>query len=239
MRKALVPENRLGRYFLYAIGEIILVVMGILIALQINTWNQEKKNRVEERLILSRLNKELDHNTNELSRYLSGIEKKEKALKNLASTYKGRPIVNDSIFLSEVITSSLWGWTVQPLQRLVFDELSNTGKLVLIQNLKLREEITELYNFVEIAEGTALARTGDFSKIVYALIPRQNETQMLKNLTSQEMGILVKNVLDSNLNQSLVYEQNRTNYLKGIWNLTNGRISEVNKAITDEIKLQN
>ena len=37
-------ENKTSKYFKYAIGEIVLVVIGILIALQINIWNQEKNN---------------------------------------------------------------------------------------------------------------------------------------------------------------------------------------------------
>jgi hypothetical protein len=43
-------ENKTGKYFKYAIGEIILVVIGILIALQINNWNEaRKKNRLRNR----------------------------------------------------------------------------------------------------------------------------------------------------------------------------------------------
>ena len=44
IRQKLLSENKFSKYFLYAIGEIILVVIGILIALQINEWNQEKQN---------------------------------------------------------------------------------------------------------------------------------------------------------------------------------------------------
>ena len=36
-------ENKTGKYFKYAIGEIVLVVIGILIALQINNWNENRK----------------------------------------------------------------------------------------------------------------------------------------------------------------------------------------------------
>mgnify|MGYP000731225644 CR=1 FL=1 len=43
IRYNLMSENRTGRYLKYAIGEIILVVIGILIALQINNWNEHKK----------------------------------------------------------------------------------------------------------------------------------------------------------------------------------------------------
>ena len=43
LRRALVSENRWSKYILYASGEIALVVIGILIALQINNWNEERK----------------------------------------------------------------------------------------------------------------------------------------------------------------------------------------------------
>ncbi len=43
IRKRLLTENKFSKYLLYAIGEIVLVVIGILIALQINNWN-EKEN---------------------------------------------------------------------------------------------------------------------------------------------------------------------------------------------------
>lgn len=45
VRKRLLTENRVNRYFLYAAGEILLVVLGILIALQINTWNNKRLER--------------------------------------------------------------------------------------------------------------------------------------------------------------------------------------------------
>ena len=45
IRKKLLSENKFSKYLLYAIGEIILVVIGILIALQINNWNENRKNR--------------------------------------------------------------------------------------------------------------------------------------------------------------------------------------------------
>lgn len=52
IRQRLVQENRFTRYLLYAIGEIFLVVIGILIALQINNWNEEQKLISKERELL-------------------------------------------------------------------------------------------------------------------------------------------------------------------------------------------
>lgn len=53
IRQKLIIDNRFGNYLLYAIGEIILVVIGILIALQINNWNEEQKtNKWESRFLV-------------------------------------------------------------------------------------------------------------------------------------------------------------------------------------------
>lgn len=52
IRLNLLSENRFSRYLIYAIGEIILVVVGILIALQINNWNESRKARLKEVEIL-------------------------------------------------------------------------------------------------------------------------------------------------------------------------------------------
>jgi hypothetical protein len=50
-----MEKNKTGTYFKYAIGEIVLVVIGILIALSINNWNENRKNSIEENEILSSL----------------------------------------------------------------------------------------------------------------------------------------------------------------------------------------
>ncbi len=49
IRQNMIKENKVSKYLLYAIGEIILVVIGILIALQVNTWNEYRKDRVSEK----------------------------------------------------------------------------------------------------------------------------------------------------------------------------------------------
>ncbi|MEM6517594.1 MAG: DUF6090 family protein, partial [Bacteroidota bacterium] len=54
-------ENKISKYFKYAIGEIILVVIGILIALQINNWNISKQDAIFERKILFDLKKSIEN----------------------------------------------------------------------------------------------------------------------------------------------------------------------------------
>ena len=62
IKQKLIKEGNLKRYSLYAIGEILLVVIGILIAMQLNTWNQKRLNEKEENRILQDISEELQYN---------------------------------------------------------------------------------------------------------------------------------------------------------------------------------
>jgi len=62
IRQNLIMENKTSKYLKYAIGEIVLVVIGILIALQINNWNQDRLATIEEHNIYKNLNTEFKTN---------------------------------------------------------------------------------------------------------------------------------------------------------------------------------
>ena len=66
IRLDLLSEGKTGKYLKYAIGEIVLVVIGILIALQINNWNENRKIKENEITILEQLNADLKKNLEEL-----------------------------------------------------------------------------------------------------------------------------------------------------------------------------
>ena len=72
IRQRLLTENRFSKYLLYAVGEILLVVIGILIALQVDNWNNERNNDEKVRSILSDIMDELVLNiekTNNIMQY--------------------------------------------------------------------------------------------------------------------------------------------------------------------------
>lgn len=70
IRQNLLMENKTGKYFKYAIGEIILVVIGILLALQINNWNDVRKNQNYEQEILYLISQNLTNDSIALSKEL-------------------------------------------------------------------------------------------------------------------------------------------------------------------------
>ncbi|NNK79858.1 MAG: hypothetical protein HKO93_00040, partial [Flavobacteriales bacterium] len=66
IRQRLLSESKFSKYLLYAIGEIVLVMVGILLALQINNWNESRKERAQELAILEQLRIEFNSNLKQL-----------------------------------------------------------------------------------------------------------------------------------------------------------------------------
>tara|TARA_R100000935_G_scaffold58576_1_gene96315 strand:+ start:4970 stop:5365 length:396 start_codon:yes stop_codon:yes gene_type:complete len=66
VRQKLLTENNFSKYLIYAIGEIILVVIGILIALQVNNWNTERTRDNDTSKLMSRILIESEQNQGEL-----------------------------------------------------------------------------------------------------------------------------------------------------------------------------
>ncbi|WP_424989085.1 DUF6090 family protein [Flagellimonas sp.] len=75
IRKQLVPEGNFGKYLKYAIGEIILVVIGIVIALQVNNWNENRKSRSFEQEMLAQIRENLKVDKMDLKKVHKNFEK--------------------------------------------------------------------------------------------------------------------------------------------------------------------
>ncbi|MBC2840075.1 DUF6090 family protein [Robiginitalea sp. SC105] len=73
IRRSLLTDNKFSKYFLYAVGEIMLVVIGILIALQIDNWNEGRKARQSEKQLLVSLSEDFKYNLVSLETSLDEI----------------------------------------------------------------------------------------------------------------------------------------------------------------------
>jgi len=148
IRRKLANDNKPIKYARYAIGEIVLVVIGILIALGINNWNQGRIEIKKETIALSNLILDLEEQTDLLEVYIeeekefyeSGLYLSEHYGKNKAF------IINDSL-LSKL---NLLGFrrTFNPINT-TFNELVSTGSIGLIRDEKLKRNIMQHYNEIE------------------------------------------------------------------------------------------
>ena len=84
-RQKLLAQNRVTRYLAYAVGEILLVVIGILIALQVNNWNEERKNNKIREVFRSSLKKDLQADTSYLKATIQKLQLESEQLTQFKS----------------------------------------------------------------------------------------------------------------------------------------------------------
>ena len=138
----MLTENKFSKYLLYAIGEIILVVIGILIALQVNNLNEVRKSNLELDKINQNLIQEFESNQKALNTSLRGLKwTKRGGLKILSLIGKSESELNLTNIDSLIETSLFWP-TWKPTN-FVLNELKSTGKLSLIKNSKIKELLFE------------------------------------------------------------------------------------------------
>ena len=147
IRQTLIMENKTSKYFKYAIGEIVLVVIGILIALQINNWNEQRKERIQEKNFLSRLEKEISIDIENISNSILANKNRMQRAEFLMATVSHPEMAEDSA--TYFITSIEYaGYTNNPIvSDNTFEEIKSSGKLSLIRNENLRSAIQEYYSW--------------------------------------------------------------------------------------------
>jgi len=126
-------ENKTGKYFKYAIGEIVLVVIGILIALQINNFNEQRKDSEKEQVVLKQLKEDYETDLNQLRQKMAmrdGIVLS--ALNVLKAIDYPDKIVRDSLIINLAKIDN--DPTFDPIE----NDLISSGNLRLIKNEKLK-----------------------------------------------------------------------------------------------------
>ena len=136
----MLEEGHLRKYLVYAIGEILLVMIGILLALQVNNWNIERVSRIEEAEILEGLQREFEG-------YQETLERRMARHQNMLS---GMSAILNSMERGEWaseeydIDSAIWQAIAPPTSDFgegVRDALVQSGRLELIKDRALREDL--------------------------------------------------------------------------------------------------
>ncbi|MBC2846386.1 DUF6090 family protein [Winogradskyella flava] len=146
IRYDLMKQNKTSKYFKYAIGEIILVMVGILLALGINNWNQDRLYDKQELNYLGNLKEELANNLDQLSAIDSVYSYFEKEnikgmtlLKNSPSIYEFKTI--------DSLVSTMW-MTFQVTSS-TYNEMLNNGSFYTLKNKTLKNQIDEHYSLAK------------------------------------------------------------------------------------------
>ena len=151
IRQDLLSKGKTRKYFKYAIGEIILVVIGILIALQINDWNELRKINLQEQELLKGLEEEFVINFNRLENVLQLHEKSIESANKLMTYFNTN--IND---IPETKFDSLQFhiqnvWTFNPRKGLLNSVIAS-GQINLISNIELKNQLASFEDMVNDTE---------------------------------------------------------------------------------------
>ena len=144
IRRQLLTENKFNQYILYAIGEILLVVIGILLALQINNWNESNKNNALQINYMKGLISDLDYDIRSYSLGIEEIDRHRASADALLMCYKDNTTLPDSVLIEHM--SNMVIISRFDHRNTVMDDMKSAGRLNLISSDSIRQRIISYYN---------------------------------------------------------------------------------------------
>ena len=149
-----MEKGKTGKYFKYAIGEIILVVIGILIAIQLNEWRHDSSNTKQKQIVLNALQLEFEANLKQLDTVLYYIGKVEeyypianKMIKNPEGSFSEQDVI-------KVIVNLSYTWTFNPSNGALRSAISSS-EIHLLENNRLIELLFSWEDVVKDSEEEA------------------------------------------------------------------------------------
>ena len=232
IRRNMITEKKSDLYLVYAIGEVVLVVLGILIALQIDNWSENRKIRNTEQQYLLALKEEFSFNMGELESIMNRNKLNfENAVSVLDNTGPDNPAITDEE-LGRLLRGSLSTETQFYPNQGVLDEIISSGKLSIFSSKDLRFAISSWSGIlfrVRLQEQELLAmrsRTIEFAR---------NNGNLRKGLGAalDNMGIKRTKFEQGNLHllQSVAFEGHMTGFATMSRNLNNYHYPQLSEEI--------
>jgi len=232
IRNKLFREGNLGKYLLYALGEILLVVIGILIALQINNWNEWKKERELEIKILAEIKDNIEVDFPDLNQNLEFMEHTIKSSGIVLSHLDNNLPSNDSL-------SSHFAWLpIIPDFYSVnsgYQLLSSKG-VNLITNDSLRKDISFLYDntHIWIKEFFAFLKGNSFRMLIENMAPKFKGYKSFKTYEPTNYDLLLR---DEQFKSLVQFNMEYLQTFKGVYEkriaLERGLVKRIEKEINE------
>jgi hypothetical protein len=188
IRQKLITEGKIANYLKYAIGEILLVVIGILIALQVNEWNENRKAGIIEKSFLQNVLLDLQKDEKNLNYYQDFFTKRIECLDTLL-TYVRNPTKSMGISKFGMYAEPLF-YSPSPTQyATTFESAKSMGTFSSFKNKEILKELSQYYADFTLLENTIISITriieNVFEPIMYNL-PESYITKETGNLVVNE-----------------------------------------------------
>jgi hypothetical protein len=190
-------ENKTGKYFKYALGEIILVVIGILIALQINNWNIDRNNAKQEIALLSQLENEYEENLKEVNEKISMRYAMLSSIKTLF-TYMENGIEDIPLDTIRKHISRTYKNPTFDGPNGVTQEILSSGKLYLIQNSELKTHLSNWKNTTQKVVEEEQLLVNQNSNFYYEYVIKNYNRGKMSGSGLNDKSIEIYNLSDKN-----------------------------------------
>ncbi len=236
IRQNLLNEGKTTNYFKYAIGEIVLVVIGILIALNINNWNEDRKDKIKERAYLVNLNKDIKADISYNNRNIfERFDKKVEALKNGKAYYQNLYIITDTLaFLNDLGYGAVFGNVNWSFKKTTYNQLVNTGDFKIIENDSLRESILSYYNLLNGIEESSKDKITGYIKYTNSLAPFNRENP--DYISEFDQAIFISKIKSEEFYKLLNLELTLAYDIRDKSNAVNNRAEKLIKLIENYLK---
>jgi hypothetical protein len=177
IRQNLLSEGKTGKYLKYAIGEIILVVIGILIALSINNWNENRKTSLKEASNLKSIKSELESSLQEIRTDYGRILKYKQSTLNIYRYIQEKPALVDSMYLDfhNSIQFSFF------FPKTSTYETFKSGNLDLIKSDSLRMLIIDIYEAGYVRIKTKVGSRRNAANVLFPYYQKHFTTKLIPN----------------------------------------------------------
>ena len=182
LRRKFISENDSNGYFKYAIGEVFLVMLGILLALQVDNWNEDRKEKKQENEILLNLQNEIQANLHTVERIIKAKKQVISATKSILEYTGVHSTWNSTLEFDSLLAITLFSGFKYSPENGIMEDLTNSGKISLIENDSLRFLITSLpHDIILIQDEDDVYR----SELHLYFLPFVGKLYPTRNFTSQ------------------------------------------------------
>ena len=231
----MLTENKFSKYLLYAIGEIILVVIGILIALSINIRNQTIQKDKQEIIYYCKINEDLQTDKNNILRGLKSLDERISSSKSLLTKLYQK--VDDKAIILGGFIPAVRSYDFIPSKSAILD-ITSSGKLENLKNTQLKTAILQHYSDLEYLINvlqqnqkgfSALSFKYDsFSDLGYQQIPLYKDnygTDLLNQMPNvnwqKDPEHIIYKQFQDHINMSIIISAREKELLKQILSSTN------------------
>lgn len=242
-RKQLAEDNKPLKYARYAIGEIVLVVIGILIAISINNWNQQQINKKAQNYYLNQLKNDIIADSLFLNNVSLNLKKRQPVIQTfLKELHKenNQESFNDAIkqYINIVLVPLFF-----VSNNATYNEMESSGKLGIITDNELRKKIVALYNHLEITKsmfnvnyefmqpvdaelisGKGIAKYQKNQNVLFSPYYSDDELYSLKSISSElESNVANWNWTIADMQPEVEYQRNE---LRDVLNAINNYLND-------------